>query len=522
MRVTTLQTTVDTPAQAIVRPWMTFVLPAIGLALTGYFASAVPGNEGPARLLLWVALGIAAMMPAIVVHFHLLRFQGHPGAVARIDPTLGQTASFVAEPMDPMPSSVLMPAACDLAGVAEKVREAVKDVVRRKGLGLDIVVDSRILQPVIADAHHLARALTNLAVHAAETTDHGGVTVRITMIDPSMSGYLLRFSVEDTGAGISRDLQARLFGPLERRPASGHASDDVSGLSTARTLTDLMGGRLRVSSDPGVGSRFWFDLRLPLSAEPIGGVATGDIPMAGPKRVLVADANPTSLHLLREALANDGHEVSTADCGALALDLLQASEEWDVVLLDADLPDMSAETLAQTCRFGASKPASIHLLDAPVDTDEVRRMVEAAASRRRMDSDDATMPILRAVPIVYIDEDTIGRLAAISTQPDFLAELIAQAIAGIERNSRELAAALDAGEFERVRDAAHALDAIARDVGAIRLARLASSIMRRNAGELETRRQRLVDELRETASHTVATLEMLPSRWQPANTGTTG
>lgn len=517
------QTTVETPVPAIIRPWMAFVFPAVGLALTGYFASAAPGNEGPARLLLWFALGIAATMPAVVVHFQLLRFHGRSSPTVRTDPTLSQAADFTAEPMDPMPSPVLMPGACNLAGIADTVRNAVKDLARRKGLSLDVVVDPQIRQPVIADAYHLAQVLTKLATHAIESMDHGGVTVRIIMLDPSMSGYLLRFSVEDTGAGISRELQASLFGPLARRSEPSFAMGETkSGFATARMITDLMGSRLSVASDSGVGNRFWFDLRLPLSMESVNVITPRDTPTAGPRRILIAGANPASICLLRELLSNDGHEVSIADSGALALELLQGAEEWDVVFLDTELPDMNADTLAQTCRFGASKPTPIHVLDTPVDTDDVRRMVAAAASRKRMDDQDATTPVLRAVPVVYVDEEAIGRLAAISTRPAFLAELVTGTIAGIGRNTGELVSALNAGEFERVRDAAHALDALARDVGAVRLARLASSVMRGNASDLESRRQRLVDELRETVDRTVETLDMLRSRRRPANTGTGG
>lgn len=524
MAISQSQSTVELPVPVGVRPWLTFVLPAAGLAVTGYFASAIPGSDGTARLLLWLALGIAAIMPAVVVHIHLLRIQGaYPGPVVRIDPVMGQAAAVATEPTEPMPSPVLMPAACDLPNVAETVRDALKDEIRRKGLSLDIVVDPRIRQPVIADAHHLARVLTNLAAHTIERTDHGGVTVRIVMLDPSMSGYLLRFLVEDTGAGISRELQASLFGPLARRSEPGFATGEATSLlATARTLTDLMGGRLCVSGDHGVGSRFWFELRLPLAAEPNNAVAAGETTATGPKRVLVAGGNLANTILLRELLANDGHEVSTADSGAAALDLLQGSDEWDVVLLDTELPDMTAETLAQTCRFGASRPAAIHVVNTPVDADDIRRVVAASQSRKRAEDQDAMAPALRAVPIVYVDEDAIGRLAAISTRPDFLAELIAQAMAGMEKNARELATALNAGEFERVRDAAHDLDAIARDIGAVRLSRLSSSIVRRNAGELEMRRQLLIGELRETVDHTVEALGMLRLQTGLANTGTAG
>lgn len=510
-------TTAEPPLPALLRPWMAFVLPALGLALAGYFTSTVPGNDGAAPLLLWLALGIAATMPAVVVHFQLQKFQGRSNPVIRTDPTLRPVAGPVDDPADPMHSPVLVPDTCDLAGIAGTVRDTLKDQVRRKGLRLDVVVDPHVKQPVIADARHLARVLTNIAAHVAEGMEHGGVTVRITMLDPSMSGYLLRFSVEDTGAGISRELQASLFGPMARRSEPGFALDETaSALATARGIVDLMGSRLRISRDPGVGSRYWFDLRLPLSAEPAGAGT------AGPKRVLIAGATPVSVTLLREIFANDGHEVSVAESGTSALELLQSSAEWDIVFVDADLPDMSADTLANTYRFGTSTPAPIHVLDTPIDMDGMRRLVAAAARRQRLEAREATMPVLRAVPVVYVDETAIDRLAAVGSRPDFLAELIARTIAGIERNKRELVAALDAGEFERARDAAHALDGLAREVGAIRLGRLVATTMRQSASELESGRRRLGEELHETADRTVEALEMLRSRFQSANTGTTG
>lgn len=516
-------TTAEPALPAILRPWMAFALPALGVALTGYFASATGGSDGAARLLLWLALGMAATMPAVVVHFQLRGFQGRAGPYARTDPVLGPAAGLTDESGDPVRSPVLVPDTCDLAGVAGAVRDALKDGIRRKGLSLDVLVDPQVKQPVIADAHHLAQALTNLAAHVIEGTEHGGITVRVTMLDPSMSGYLMRFSVEDTGAGISRELQASLFGPRARRCEPGFAlGEAASRLETARAIAELMGSRLRVSREPGVGERYWFDLRLPLATGwPRGDTDRRTPSTVGAKRVLIASANPVNLPLVREVLANDGHEVSVAESGGVALELLQSSAEWDVVFLDADLPDMPAETLAKTYRFGASKPAPIHLLDNPADIDGVRRMVAVAARRQRQD-DDATLPALRAVPVVYVDEAAIDRLAAVGTRPDFLAELITRTIAGLGQGTRELVAALDAGEFERVRDAAHALEGLAREVGAVRLERLVASAIRQGARDLESGRRRLVGELRETVDRTVETLAMLESRLRSANTGTTG
>lgn len=542
-----------TPAQTLLeayppasgRLWMAFILPAVGFALAGYFATAVPGHEGPGRLIVWFGLAIAAVMPAVLVNFHFLRLQRQLAARAGFGTAAADAA---AEPAEDDACPALIPSACDLAAVGDAVRAALKDPARRKGLGLDIVVDPRTGPPVMADAHCLARVLTALAANAVKFTEHGGVTVRIATLDESMSGCLLRFSVDDTGVGISREFQARLFGSYVSPPAPEPAPEGPEArLTTARKLTELMGGKLRISSEPGVGTRFWFDLRLAIAADAPTSDAAATISKgaccAEPRRILAAARNPAQLHLLREMLAADGHELTTAGSGTAALELLQDKDEWDIVLLDEDVPDMVAATLLQAYRFGASRPAPVFLiaddvspafrsaaeksgaagvLAKPIRAEEVRRAVAAAGSRSRGTDRDVMTPALRAVPIVYVDVGAIDRLAEIGARPGFLSEMIDQATADIDRNVGELTAALAAAEFERVRDAAHAIDCLAQDVGAVRLARLAASIMRRNAPELAARRQRLAGELRETAAHTVSALRNLRSRPRPPGTGTSG
>lgn len=508
-----LRTNIVTPALRIFRrPWAAFLLPAACLALAGHYATGPAGLEGPARLLFWIALGLAAASPALVVHVQLRGFERRQIRPERIDPFLAPTMS--ADTGFPAADAAAGPVPCDLGTVAGMVRAGLADAARRKGLRLDIVADTDALRPVVTDAGRLARLLIDLGRQAIGRTEHGGVTVRIVQRDASLSGVLLRFSVEDTAAGISRELQARLFGTTADRREPGFAADEMApGLAAARTLADALGGRLRLSRDPGVGLRHWFELRLPFAADP----ADREPAPVEAKRVLLIGPDTRAL---RDGLARDGHEVRVAASGDDALGILRGDGGWDAVLIDAGLADMPAGLIERTCRFGLAAPAAIHIVDADADLEAARRLLAEARCRAQEKPAETVAPRLRAVPVVWVDEAAFARFTGIG--PDFGAQLIAGSIEGIRARAHELLRAFGAGELECARDAAHALAALASDVGALRLSRLASAIVREGSESLASRRDRLIGELREATERTLEALEALRSRQPDLGTGTGG
>ncbi|RWS47307.1 hybrid sensor histidine kinase/response regulator, partial [Arcobacter venerupis] len=131
--------------------------------------------------------------------------------------------------------------------------------------GLTIIVDIGDTPAwVHGDITRLRQALLNYAANAIKFTEQGAITLRVRVQQPLPSGYLLRFEVEDTGIGISKEQRKKLFQAFEQADVSTTRKYGGTGLGLAITsrLAALMGGEVGVSSTPGKGSLFWFTARL--------------------------------------------------------------------------------------------------------------------------------------------------------------------------------------------------------------------------------------------------------------------
>lgn len=425
---------------------------------------------------------------------------------------------------------ILTPGVCDIRELLGTVEAAVGPKAREKHLDLQVIIDPRLDSASIADAHYLGRALLNLASNAVKFTPSGQVVIRVMVLDATPNTFNLRFSVEDTGIGIPPEDIDRIFSPfvqLESGPARRFEGTGL-GLSICKDVVELMGGELRVSSAPGRGSRFWFDVQFPRAAVPAAGTvaatATAPVAVVSPRHILIVDDNITNLHLLREILLQDGHTVDTADAGQGALDMLAAADpQPDIVFLDFNLGDMDGLEVLQIYRFGIRNPAPVVFLTADTSPDTVARLRQSPAqgvigkpvrlaelrellARLLPEKSEQPSGGLRAVPIHYIDAEVLAEIAAISKRPEFLREMVVRAVQDIERTSKALVAALNEGRWEDARKHAHAVKGVAQQMGAFRLKNLAVMIMETDDSGLEAAPTRMASEVGDVAANTVAAL----------------
>ncbi|MDQ2717550.1 MAG: ATP-binding protein [Chloroflexota bacterium] len=210
--------------------------------------------------------------------------------------------------------------------------------LRLEEKGQDLVLHLPDPSPIVqGDSERIVQVLSNLLSNAHKYTPQGGridLTVEAT-------GTMAHISVTDTGIGLSVDEQAQLFTRFYR--AQNTMSQTVNGtglgLTIARTLVELHGGEITVTSAPGQGSTFSFTLPL----------VQHFLPMALPggrlgKRILVVDDESDIAHLLQHTLAGAGYEVIATGTGAGALELAQTIQP-DLITLDLNLPDMYGLTV---------------------------------------------------------------------------------------------------------------------------------------------------------------------------------
>lgn len=263
------------------------------------------------------------------------------------------------------------------------VRDCVEDVcsslaikAHEKNIELMCYVDSDVPERMEGDPHRIHQIINNLAANAIAFTDTGEVVVRLSRSEESGSDSMYICEVLDTGAGMSPEMQAQLFGAFTQQDSSVTRSHGGIGLGLAITykLVSMMGGEITFKSRMGEGTRFTFTMQLEeVSDEET--VSSRRRSMVG-AHVLVVDDNDTNRTLLFHQLTNWGLVVETAESGSLALEMLSESHEagqgFDAVVLDLHMPGMDGLELAKRIQTEPkfSNTKSLLLTSASLELDE--------------------------------------------------------------------------------------------------------------------------------------------------------
>jgi signal transduction histidine kinase/FixJ family two-component response regulator len=219
-----------------------------------------------------------------------------------------------------------------------------------KGLDLHFRVAPDLPPTVVGDSLRLRQVLVNLVSNGLKFTETGEVTVSVDRLPCADDRLKLRFSVADTGIGMSPEQQARLFQPFTQGDSSTTREYGGTGLglSICRELVEMMGGEIGVESTPGQGSAFTFTLPFELEPqpgdEPVVALSVATEPLALPfagGRVLVVEDNAINQQVARGYLEELGLEVEIAADGRQAIAMLALNAaRFDVVLMDLRMPGM--------------------------------------------------------------------------------------------------------------------------------------------------------------------------------------
>jgi two-component system, sensor histidine kinase len=223
-----------------------------------------------------------------------------------------------------------------------------------KGLELDVNIAEAAPDSLIGDSLRIRQVLMNLLTNAIKFTERGRVVLDIEVESASASEAWLRFTVTDTGIGISPEDQDRIFAPFTQVDASTSRLHSGSGLglAIASELIRAMGGFRSVRSALGKGSAFSFTIPIIYEAAEDQGAARPspvETPrLAAPKRigpaesklnVLLAEDTPTNQMLVVHTLKKRGHEVEVAGDGHAAVEKATRNS-FDVILMDLQMPGM--------------------------------------------------------------------------------------------------------------------------------------------------------------------------------------
>jgi PAS domain S-box-containing protein len=270
----------------------------------------------------------------------------------------------------------------------EDVLSSVANIIglraEEKRLEVLFSTDDSIPGTLVGDPMRLAQVLTNLTNNAVKFTDAGDILVEVALAEATPNDVELRFSVRDTGIGMTAEQVEKLFQPFSQadNSTSRRYGGTGLGLTICKRLVEMMGGTIAVTSRPGQGSRFVFTARFHYAAEIYAHCV---IPAADLRhmRVLVCDDNATSRQILAAHLqALSFQATSVGDGGDAIAEVRRAAtagQPYRLVLMDWKMPGLDGIETSRILQADPllDKPPTIIMVTA-FDREEVARQAQAA------------------------------------------------------------------------------------------------------------------------------------------------
>ena len=234
-----------------------------------------------------------------------------------------------------------------------------------KGLEFLAHVSPEIPENLLGDPLRLGQILTNFVNNSVKFTEHGEIRLNIDLLERTGEKVQLKFSVRDTGIGMTPEQAAKLFQPFVQADTSTtrkHGGTGL-GLTICRRLVELMGGRVWLESEPGVGSTFFFTVWLEVGAAKGSGRIVPE--RLAQLRVLIVDDNAAAREILAEPLSSIASHVITVASGPEAIAAIKAqspAEAFDIVFMDWRMPGMDglqASRLIKSDETLAKQPAIV-------------------------------------------------------------------------------------------------------------------------------------------------------------------
>ncbi|MDM0110872.1 response regulator [Variovorax sp. J22R133] len=260
------------------------------------------------------------------------------------------------------------PEVVSIKRLIEEVQSIYLGNASSKGLIVRRMVDPRVSPALRVDPVRLRQILNNFVSNAIKFTSEGWIDINVQWLGRSEGQESLRFEVKDTGIGISPENQRRLFQPFtqaegdeaRRRPAGTGL-----GLVISRQLAHIMGGSIKLESEPGKGSTITLEMALPIAEPPKESAdIASTLPVATAMRrvapgaaqaetegtlVLLVDDHPVNRLLILRQVRTQGYAAKTADDGVQALEMWKAGR-FGLVITDCHMPHMDGYDLARNIR----------------------------------------------------------------------------------------------------------------------------------------------------------------------------
>ena len=256
---------------------------------------------------------------------------------------------------------VLNPESFSLKQLLSGVEGQIMDKAEAKGLSLVVDIAPEVPDLLFGDALRISQCLLNYAGNAVKFTSKGSVTFRIAMERRTAAGYLIRFSVDDTGIGIDQDALNRLFTPFEQADKSTTRQFGGTGLGLAlsKNLAELMGGTVGADSTPGKGSSFWFTAMVEPALDLGAGLRQGAYPAEyasliltktySQAKVMVVEDVAINREIIMDMMEEVGIKPDFAENGEVAVTLARQTH-YHLIFMDMQMPVMDGMKATEIIR----------------------------------------------------------------------------------------------------------------------------------------------------------------------------
>lgn len=337
-------------------------------------------------------------------------------------------------PLETIPFSV--------QGLVDSLQTMLHQTATDKGLQLVAQIDPELPPVLLGDPTRLTQILLNLLSNAIKFTKQGSVSVRVEKQDEMTETVWVRFTVEDTGIGITADVLLHIF---ERfRQANDSTTRQYGGtglgLSIVKSLAELQNGWVTVTSVPDKGS--CFTVEIPYKIAPAADIHTTNQhttawgPSGRALRILVAEDNPMNQKLALGVLSRLGHKAQIAENGQVALQELEANE-YDLVLMDIQMPIMDGYTTTYHIRNTLKNQVPIIAMTAHALASEREQCLQAGMNDflpKPFQPQGLQQLIRKYVPELRIENEvlksTVDAVPAESPTTDFSVEPLLAVVEG--------------------------------------------------------------------------------------------
>lgn len=378
----------------------------------------------------------------------------------------------------------LAPERVNLRELIESVVRVFDGLARQKSLNLLLEFNPGVEErDVQIDPLRFKQILSNLVSNAIKFTEQGEVKIRVDIQATGEPQQIeMKLVVEDTGIGISRDDQQRLFEPFSQADNSGHLARSGAGLGLVicRSLCEMMGGQLTLSSVPRVGTQVFVSLQMTSlpPAYPLIELKPATQDAAAVLNVLVVDDHPANRLLMCQQLGFLGHRFTAVQHGAAGFQAWR-QEHFDLIIADCNMPIMNGYELARSIREHEQReditPCIILGFTANAQPEEKQRCRDAGMNDCLFKPISLTTLERHLAEITPLSPGRIFDLDSLNTltggDPLLSQRLLEELLSSSRRDREELMAMLGQGTLQDLVDQAHKIKGAARIVQARTLAK---------------------------------------------------